>query len=363
MLGAVKTPGIVRRHPELRWLTSIALIVAAGVLVSTSVSGVFRADSALPVTSPAQLVDDLRTPHVGGYSGTIDAQVDLGLPRRIGAAFALAAPAGTLLRGSHRLRYWYGDADHQRVAVVSDTSEQDTFRNGTQLWQWDTATGVAQHRTVPSDADAALPLALQSSAALAPPQLAVQLVNLLGKSSDMALRSGDPVAGRPTYQLVLTPDTAASRIAEIDIDVDGRQGVPLRVRIYPLDGTQAALDVSFEDDITFETPDSRNFEFTPPTGAQVRSGSAVGSYSAVLNEVAMVGTGWRTVASYRSGLATGRNLAHIARTLLTSAAHRVKGNWGRGRLLVTPILTVLITTQGQVLAGPVTPTVLYGLVE
>jgi hypothetical protein len=359
----VKTPGIVRRHPELRWLVSIALIVAAGVLVSTSVSGVFRADSALPVTSPAQLVDELRTPHVGGYSGTIDAQVDLGLPRQISAALAVAAPAGTLLRGSHRLRYWYGDADHQRVAVVSDTSEQDTFRNATQLWQWDTATGIARHSPVPADVDGALPLALQSATALAPPELAVQLINAVGKTSDMALRSGDPVAGRPIYQLVLSPDTSASRIAEIDIDVDGREGVPLRVRIYPLDGAQPALDVSFEDDINFVAPDSRNFQFSPPAGAQVRTGSAVGSYSAVLNGVTLLGSGWRTVASYRSGLATGRNLAHIARTLLTGQAQQVKGKWGRGRLLVTPIVTVLITTEGQVLAGPVTPGALYDLVK
>ncbi len=35
------------------------------------------------------------------------------------------------------------------------------------------------------------------------------------------------------------------------------------------------------------------------------------------------------------------------------------GSWGSGRLLQTTLLSVLITSKGQILAGAVTPALLY----
>ncbi len=44
---------------------------------------------------------------------------------------------------------------------------------------------------------------------------------------------------------------------------------------------------------------------------------------------------------------------------LLQASRAVHGSWGRGRLLQTTLLTVLVTSKGQILAGAVTPSVLY----
>ena len=44
---------------------------------------------------------------------------------------------------------------------------------------------------------------------------------------------------------------------------------------------------------------------------------------------------------------------------LLLATTPVQGNWGSGRLLQTRLLSVLITSKGQILAGAVTPAVLY----
>lgn len=44
---------------------------------------------------------------------------------------------------------------------------------------------------------------------------------------------------------------------------------------------------------------------------------------------------------------------------LLKATVPVHGNWGSGRLLKTTLLTVLVTSKGQILAGAVTPSVLY----
>jgi hypothetical protein len=53
----------------------------------------------------------------------------------------------------------------------------------------------------------------------------------------------------------------------------------------------------------------------------------------------------------------GSNLAAL-RTLLL-ATTPVHGSWGSGRLLQTKLLSVLITSKGQILAGAVTPAMLY----
>ena len=45
--------------------------------------------------------------------------------------------------------------------------------------------------------------------------------------------------------------------------------------------------------------------------------------------------------------------------LLLRAARPVHGSWGSGRLLTTSLLSVLVTSDGTVLAGAVTPDTLY----
>jgi hypothetical protein len=53
----------------------------------------------------------------------------------------------------------------------------------------------------------------------------------------------------------------------------------------------------------------------------------------------------------------GPGLAALRALLLATTP--VQGTWGKGRLLQTKLLSVLITSNGQILAGAVTPTVLY----
>jgi hypothetical protein len=58
-----------------------------------------------------------------------------------------------------------------------------------------------------------------------------------------------------------------------------------------------------------------------------------------------------------SALPVGPDLAVLRALLQASTA--VHGSWGSGRLLQSALLSVLLTSKGQVLAGAVTPSVLY----
>ena len=62
-------------------------------------------------------------------------------------------------------------------------------------------------------------------------------------------------------------------------------------------------------------------------------------------------------ASAAAPVPVGPYLAVLRALLKTSTA--VKGSWGSGRLLQTALLTVLVTSKGQILAGAVTPAVLF----
>jgi outer membrane lipoprotein-sorting protein len=62
--------------------------------------------------------------------------------------------------------------------------------------------------------------------------------------------------------------------------------------------------------------------------------------------------------AYGSASIAGIPAPALLQALLT-AAKPVNGSWGSGRLLQTTLLNVLITSKGQILAGAVTPALLY----
>ena len=79
----------------------------------------------------------------------------------------------------------------------------------------------------------------------------------------------------------------------------------------------------------------------------------------------VLGKGWLSVAVLPAGGFTAHGgFAPNASSLsvlgaLMSASVPVHGSWGSGRLLRTSLLSVLMLSDGRVLAGAVVPSVLY----
>jgi hypothetical protein len=86
-----------------------------------------------------------------------------------------------------------------------------------------------------------------------------------------------------------------------------------------------------------------------PGGAQSQSSSSA--------PTGLFGSAAAAAGSANPAARIGPDLA-VLRAVL-QATTRVHGSWGSGRMLRTTLLTVLITSKGQVLAGAVTPSVLY----
>lgn len=349
--GGAKTPGIIARHPELRWLFSVVLIVAVIATFTSYVSGAFRDnDSGLAATGPEQVVSEVRQTHAG-YSGTILANVELGLPRNVIRTLTRVLPyGGALLSGSHTLRYWYGGQDKQRIAVMEHNAEQDVFRNGRRMTLWN-SDGRSFERHLVAQPSGPLPLSAAPAAALTPPLLAEMVLATAAPERTTTLRSGDTIAGRPTYELVVEPTTSRSLIGSVHIQIDGTQAVPLAVQVYPRGSAEPVIDVAFTS-ISFDAPQERNFSFTPPPDAH----AGTGLLSA--DDVVTRPAGWLSVLE----LPTSAQVVATVDRAFGPSMLRVKGKWGSGRMYSAGLVSLLATSTGQIVTGAVAPRVLYAAV-
>ncbi len=89
-----------------------------------------------------------------------------------------------------------------------------------------------------------------------------------------------------------------------------------------------------------------------PSGGQPRGSATYGAFSSSSSSGS---------SAYSSTLTTSVPAIPVPALLqaLLKASTSVHGSWGSGRLLQTTLLNVLITSKGQILAGAVTPALLY----
>ena len=192
----------------------------------------------------------------------------------------------------------------------------------------------------------------------------------------VSVDSNVQVAGQAAYELVLAPRDSRSLIGQVQIAIDGQNGVPLRLQVFARGASSPAFQVGYTS-IQFVTPAPGDVSFTPPPGAKVTkvnmaSVHRAGPSTDTANTSAF-GSGWLTVLDLpSSGLTSGASpnggpisisngsgdSAAVMNALLKSAT-RVSGAWGSGRLLRTSLVSALITDNGRMFVGAVQPSVLY----
>ncbi|MFI2711199.1 outer membrane lipoprotein carrier protein LolA [Micromonospora sp. NPDC018662] len=369
---------VMKNRAVLRWLVPVTAgvaVIGGGAAVGTFAAG---ADPALPPRSAAQLLDDLRTSRLDGLSGTVVQRADLGLPPIAAlAGRATGNELAGLVSGTHTLRVWYGGEDRQRIALVDTLGEQDVLRNGRDVWTWRSRENTASHRKLPADGKE-LP-----SAPATPADAAQQALAAIDPTTAVTVGRTATVAGRDAYELVLTPRDETSLVHQVRIALDAKEHVPLRFEVLADGQDEPAFEVAFTQ-VDFRTPDADQFRFNPPPGVTVTEESAdarpgpaggrmPGKADAERPDVRTVGTGWTTVVVAKLGGAAGLDGAAKAGGAKAGAdapdadmlarvlgdLPKVSGDWGRGRLLSGKLFSVLLTDDGRVVAGLVTPERLY----
>jgi outer membrane lipoprotein-sorting protein len=352
-------------RPALRWLVPAAVTVAVvggGAAAKTIAAS---AEPSLPERSAAQLLVDLQTANLSGLSGTVRTSADLGLPELPSNVQQGSPDLTGLISGSRTLRIWYSGPDKLRVALLGTLGESDFIRNGRDVWQWDSRTREAVHRTLPADAPGDRP---------ANPNLP----RTPQEAADLALKAVDPttvvstgtnarVAGRTAYELILAPRDSASLVGQVRLAVDSQQHVPLRVQVFAKGRGEPAYEVAFTQ-ISFDRPDDTQFAFNPPPGTKVTESTDepsqdkpkdAGAKPGAGDRPTVVGTGWTSVVVAKQPPAGPAQPGDGGASQFLDRLPRVSGDWGSGRLLTGRLFSVLITDDGRVLAGAVAPEKLY----
>jgi outer membrane lipoprotein-sorting protein len=349
---------VLSSRPALRWmlpLVAAVVVVGGGATIGTVVA---TADQSLAARSAAQLLADLQNVKAGGMSGTFVESADFGLPPAPGLADVagpgISAIAG-LLTGNSTARVWQAGPDRTRVALLTGQDETDLIRDGSDVWMWNSTDRKAGHFTIPPGRE--LP-----SLPRTPQQIADTALAAIDPTTRVETTGAAEVAGRHAYELVLSPADPASLIGQVRLAVDAETHVPLRVDVYALAATRPAVRVAFQQ-ISFAVPDPGEFAFNPPPGTKVAETDVMDLFGQLeadfVGRPSVVGEGWTSMLEAR--LPPGADRRHVLK--LARGLPRVTGRWGSGHLFTSPVLSLLITDDGRLLAGAVTPARLYAALQ
>ena len=377
-----------------RWVLPAGVVaVVAGVGIASAIT-VAQAAPALPPRTPAQLLAAVASDNsnVPPLTGTVVETATLGIPQLPGGENPNSVTS--LLAGSHTLKIWYDGPQKLRLAVPVQMGETDMVRNGTTAWLWQSGRDSVTKYVLPAGhGDHAREPAIPKTP-LTPQQAAQQALKLAGHSTRVTTEANVTVAGQAAYQLVLAPKASGSQVAKITIALDAQHlSVPLQVQVFAKGTASPVFQVGYTS-ISFVTPAASNFNFTPPPGAKVHTetlslpaGHAPGQKpQGVTSRGQVIGKDWTAVMvlpasevlpggamsqvagagsaagvagqAARSASGGGGSISGSAMLgALMLAAHPVHGAWGSGKLLHTSLVSMLIT-NGHVLIGAVTPSVL-----
>ena len=366
--------GIFQSRPALRWLAplSLALLVGGTGVAVTSAS----ADTALPAKSAEQLLVDLQGAEVDGLSGTVVQQANLGLPALPSTGGATSEELMSLLSGNHQLRVWYAGPDKSRIALMDRFGETDVMVNGRDVWTYASDDQAATHRVLPeppADADRSPAEPPSTDMPKTPQEAAALVLDRIGTTTEVTTDRTVEVAGRPAYELVLTPRDLRSKIGQVRIAVDGATSIPLRVAALGRDGADIAT-VGYTR-ITLATPDAETFVFTPPPGTKVTEAPAPELPAAPSKadraaaqekaeqakaDTEVVGEGWTSVVVTKvpQDADTGQ-----LDTVLNSLKPARSGSWGGGREFEGTAFSAVLTDDGRLAIGAVAPDLLYAALE
>ncbi|MFI5621300.1 outer membrane lipoprotein carrier protein LolA [Streptomyces sp. NPDC051567] len=384
-------------------------VAVAGVAAMTVVLVPALANASgpdLPKVTAQQLIEKIASSDVQQLSGTARLSTDLGLPSFANGLLGGGGVAGgsadpqdkitQLASGTHTFRVAADGPDRQKLTFLDGKDEYSLIHNGDDVWGYDSKSNEVFHQKNPGGGSSDGHKTGDRLSA-SPQQLAQDVLKAAGPTTDVTVGDTAQVAGRDAYQLVLKPKQSGSTVGSVQISVDAKNGVPLRVQLLSSQGGKPIVDAGFTK-IDFAAPAADTFAFTPPKGAKVNEGGTgegqdghgkgerdkgerdkgghgsgfkalesfpgLGALTGGANgagDVKVLGEGWATVARIDTG--AGKNLKELendkdapkeAKQFLNSLGDKVSGSFGEGRIFSTRLVNALITDDGKVYVGAVT---------
>lgn len=359
----------------------------------------------LPKVTAQQLIEKIAASDVEQLSGSAKISTDLGLPSLpagllgggSGVTGGSADPQDKLTQlasGTHSFRVAADGPDRQKLTFLDGKDEYTLVHNGDDVWGYDSKSKEVFHEKAPADAGKSDRKTADRLGA-SPQEIAKEVLEAAGTTTDVSVGDTAQVAGRDAYQLVLKPKGTGSTVASVKIAVDAKNGVPLRVQVLSTDGGKPIVDAGFTK-VDFAKPAADTFKFTPPKDAKVNEGGlgedgghgkgeghgkgdgadkGLGALGAIPGlegltggadgangEPKVIGEGWTSIARIETGAglkdlegaAKDKNAPKQAQQFLDMLGDKVSGKFGEGRVLKTRVVNALITDDGKVYVGAVT---------
>ncbi|MGW6980033.1 LolA family protein [Streptomyces sp. NPDC054932] len=388
-------PNTKTSRKAARYAVPVAVAGVAAATVALVPAFANAAGPDLPKVTAQQLIEKVAASDVQQLSGTARITTDLGLPKIASGLLGGGGVAGgsahpedkvaQLANGSHTLRVAADGPDRQRLTFLDGKDEYSLIHNGNDVWGYDSKSNEVFHeKNAEAGKGGGKEHKTGDRLAASPQKLAEEILAAAGPTTDVSVGETAQVAGRDAYQLVLKPKQSGSTVGTVQIAVDAKNGVPLRVQLLSAQGGKPIVDAGFTK-VDFAKPSADTFAFTPPKGAKVTEGAdgagkgkddADGHWKALESfpglgdlaggangkgDVKVLGEGWSTIARIDSGqgrslkdLENDKNAPKEAKQFLDSLGDKVKGQFGEGRVLSTRLVNALVTDDGKVYVGAVT---------
>lgn len=381
------------------WVAPIAITSAVALALVSQPLFAAGESNDLPDVSAEELMVKVLEAEPQAMSGTVVHTARLGLPD-MSFTEATGADPLSLLGGSSTIRLWTDGEQRSRVALLGTMSEYSVVTDGPEMWTYSSSDDEAVHYSF-SDADLAelekmgeeaRAEVLKQKAELPTPQeAAAEALAMVEESSSVTIDTQTTIAGRDVYQLIVTPNTDKTLVAQVALAIDGETMVPLRVQTWSTqDKSAPAMEVSFTD-VDFRQPSDSVFEFSAPASATESdvviplpdmdwSGTPPeGEHTMPV----VTGTGWETVVEFADldvaallaedptsvGGTTERftgseEAQEMLEEFIPEHSDGMELEMGaffeqlttevpEGRLLSSALLSVLMTNDGRVLVGAV----------
>jgi outer membrane lipoprotein-sorting protein len=320
----------------------VALLAAAAFGVAN-----VRADPApdLPVVAADQLLGSTLSAlaHPFTISGGVSTHLDLGIPELPSGLGGPLGPASFVV-GDQRFKVWRSP-DGVRVAHLLDLGEQDVVANASDAWYWDSSTMTAVDVAVPP-AETSQPAVPGSLDFLS---IARRAIGAAAPYAGLSVEGTDVVAGRPCYELVLTPTSSLTLVGRMAVAIDAQTRLPLRLQVFARGSNVASVEGGFTS-VSFDPIDPQMFAFTPPPGATVRLASDL--LQAMRRHRAADGTSNRTSAPHHHRLFGTGFETRVAVQLPAP----LPANFAPFLPYAGPLLSAIVVDRGGqtwLLAGPV----------
>lgn len=357
------------------------LIVAIFVGNSIREHVTARAAPTLPPRTPAEIADWAAGPHPQPRSGLYELSTNLGLGDFGTANGESGGSFVGLASGTNNARVWEDGTGRRRIALLQPLQETDWYREGATTYVWHSddvrVTKVDTPSVTADPSDGLITLLGGGGTVETPDGLATRLLPLRQASTRLVLHEPGHVAGRPVYQLGMIPTSKTSLVTEISVSVDAQTGLPLRVAVQTRGGT-TAIRAEFTS-LTLRPPAASHFTFRPPSEARVVDGQ-----TAVTSPDVFAPDDWRKQHQREEAIQDVQSVSGVNSSLirlvthgtswdevvvltgfrpwrldqLTRSADTVTGPFGTGQLVRTPVFSILILPNGQIIGGAVTPQML-----